>query len=187
MDKRVREILFEPLRKNILSAIIPDFVFYFGDKEISAPAQLVRRGNEFQFILHFNTGQPPPELQSLRGGFVSEADQRTVRGQINGELAFCCDDVFPPTTMKTRSRGTSITILRSNQLNLVAEGADAMTTTNVNQMNGQPIEGDHDNRKPFSAHVIYDGPKLNMYDAGTRIVTKNDFLKSGRGVRAEWR
>lgn len=166
MDKRVRELLFEPLRKNFLSAIVPDFVFDPGDKEIRVPARLVRRGDEFQFILHFNTGQPPPELQSLCGGFVDEADQRIVCGQIEGQLAFRCDDVFPPSTMTTRSRGTSTTILRSNRLHLVAEGTDMIGTT----------ESDCGDPKPFSAHLIYHGPKLNMQDAGTEIVTKNDFL-----------
>src|SRR5438874_13732694 len=118
MDKHVREILFEPLRKNILSAIVPDFVFTSGDQEISAPAQLVRHDDEFRFTLHFNTGQPPPELQSVRGGFFNNADKKTVRGQINGEIDFCCDDVFPPSTMTTRSRGTSITALDSNRMQL---------------------------------------------------------------------
>ncbi len=109
MDKHVREILFEPLRKNILSAIIPDFVFKSGDQEISAPAQLVRHEDKFQFSLHFNSDRPPPELQSARGGFFNDADKKTIRGQINGEISFRCDDVFPPSTMTTRSRGTSKT------------------------------------------------------------------------------
>jgi len=53
MDKRVREILFEPMSRNILSAIIPDFVFRSGEKAISAPAQLARHGDDFRFTVHF--------------------------------------------------------------------------------------------------------------------------------------
>src|SRR5205823_11103191 len=86
----------------ILSAIIPDFVFKSGDQEISAPAQLLRHEDEFQFTLHFNSGRPPTELQSARGGFFNDADKKTIRGQINGEIGFRCDDVFPPSKMTTR-------------------------------------------------------------------------------------
>ncbi len=175
MEKRVRDLLFEPLRDNTLSAIIPDFTYTSTGKEISAPAQLVRQSDQFQFILHFNTAQPPRELQSLLGGFMSEADQRTVCGQINGELPFRCDDVFPPSTMTTRSRGTSITILKSNRLHLVAEGSDAMTTGEFSRIISRPID-DHCNRQRFTAHLVYHGPKLLVHDARTEILTRNDFL-----------
>jgi hypothetical protein len=176
MEKRVRELLFEPLRQNILSAIIPDFTFTSDDQEISAPAQLVRHDDEFKFTLHFNTGQPPPELQSVDGGVFKAADQRTVRGQINGEITFRCDDVFPPSTMTTRSRGTSITVLKSNRMHLVAEGTDAMTTNQVHRSIGQSIEKDRSVKKPFSAHLIYDGPKLKMRSGGTNIITTDEYL-----------
>ncbi len=119
MDKRIREVLFEPLRKNTLSAIIPDFIFSAGDKQIAAPAQLVRHDDEFQFTVHFNSGELPPELQSVRGGFFSDSDKKTIHGQINGEIGFRCDDVFPPSTMTTRSRGTSITVLDSHCMQLL--------------------------------------------------------------------
>jgi hypothetical protein len=185
VDNRVRELLFEPLRKYILSAIVPDFIFTSGDQEISAPAQLVRCDDEFQFTLHFNTGQPPPQLQSLRGGFFNEADRRTVSGQINGEIGFRCDDVFPPSTMTTRSRGTSITVLNSNRMHLVAEGTDAMRTNEVRRVIGQPAEDDSGNRRPFSAHLIYHGPKLKMRDAGTEVITKNDFLGEAASSTAD--
>src|SRR6266446_4523995 len=134
MDKRIREVLFEPLRKNTLSAIIPDFIFSAGDKQIAAPAQLVRHDDEFQFTVHFNSGELPPELQSVRGGFFSDSDKKTIHGQINGEIGFRCDDVFPPSTMTTRSRGTSITVLDSHCMHLIAEGTDAMTTKQVRKL-----------------------------------------------------
>src|SRR4051812_11498357 len=99
MEKQIRETLFEPLREGTLSAIVPDLVFKPGEKDISAPAQLTSHGEEFEFTLHFNTGQPPPGLQSLHGGFLNKSDCNKVHGQINGEIAFHCDDVFPPSTM----------------------------------------------------------------------------------------
>src|SRR6266487_1616176 len=167
MEKRIRDLLFEPLRKNILSAIVPDFTLMSGDQKISAPAQLVRHHDKFQFTLHFNTGRPPPEFQSLRGVFFNEADRRTVNGQINGEISFRCDDVFPPSTMTTRSRGTSITVLTSNRMHLVAEGTDGMKTNEVDRLVGHPTKDDRSNKVPFSAHLIYHGPKLKMRDAGT--------------------
>jgi len=185
MEKRVRELLFEPLRKNTLGAIIPDFVFNTGDQEISAPAQLVRHDDEFRFILHFNTGQPPPELQSIRGGFFNRADQRTARGQINGEISFRCDDIFPPSTMTTRSRGTSITVLDSHKMQLVAEGTDAMTTNEVRKLIERTTKEGPDNKAGFNAHLIYHGPKLKMFEAGTEVTTKNDFLGEAASSSAD--
>ncbi len=176
MDKRVREVLFEPLRKNILSAIIPDLTFSADDKEIAAPAQLVRHDDEFRFTLHFNSGEPPPELQSIRGGFFSDSDKKTIHGQINGEIGFRCDDVSPPSTMTTRSRGTSITILDSHRMHLVAEGTDEMTTKEVHKLLGKMAEEKDEKPPGFSAHLIYHGPKLKMFGAGTNITSKNDFL-----------
>ena len=176
MERRVRETLFEPLRQNTLSAIIPDFVFKSGDQEICAPAQLVRHEDEFRFTLHFNTGQPPPELQSLRGGFFNDADKKTVHGQINGEISFRCDDVFPPSTMATRSRGTSISVLNSPRMHLIAEGDDRMTTAEMRKLIGQSREGEPAERTEFNAHLIYHGPKLKMFGAATEVTTRNDFL-----------
>lgn len=176
MDKRVRELVFEPLRQNILSAIVPDLIFTAGDKEIAAPAQLARRDDEFRFTLHFNSGQPPAELQSVRGGFFGDSDKKTIRGQINGEITFRCDDVFPPATMTTRSRGTSITVLNSHRMHLVAEGTDQMTTEEVHQLLGHAAEAEHETQTKFTAHLIYHGPKLKMFYEGTDVVTKNEFL-----------
>ena len=136
MEKRVRELLFEPLRQNVLSAIIPDFVFTSGDKKIVAPAQLVRHDDEFQFTLHFNSGAPPPELQSVRGGVFNDDDKKTIYGQISGEISFRCDDVFSPSTMTTRSRGTSISVLNSHRMHLIAEGDDRMTTAEIRKLIG---------------------------------------------------
>jgi hypothetical protein len=185
VDNRVRELLFEPLRKNILSAIIPDFLFKSGDQEISAPAQLVRDDDEFQFTLHFNTGQPPSELRSARAGFFDNADKKSVRGQINGEINFRCDDVFPPSTMTTRSRGTSITVLSSHRMHLVAEGDDQKTTNEIRKLIGKPRKTAPEERAGFNAHLIYHGPKLKMLDAATEITTKNDFLGEAASSTAD--
>jgi hypothetical protein len=176
MESRVRELLFEPLRKNVLSAIVPDFTVMTGKQQTSAPAKVVRREDAFEFTLHFNTGVPPAQLQSARGCFFNENDRITVGGQIDGEIAFRCDDVFPPSTMTTRSRGTSITILNSNRMHLVAEGTDKMTSSEVRQLIGEPSKGKNKARKSFNAHLIYHGPKLKMRDAGTEVRTTNDFL-----------
>jgi hypothetical protein len=185
MERRVRELLFEPLRKNVLSAIIPDLVFNSGDKEISAPAQLVRSDDEFRFTLHFNTGQPPPELQSARGSFFTDADKKTVRGQINGEISFRCDDVFPPSAMTTRSRGTSITILNSHRMHLVAESTDQMTTSELKKLIGQETNDEYAKRTGFDAHLIYHGPTLKMFGADTEITTTNDFLGDAASSSAD--
>jgi hypothetical protein len=184
MEKRIRELLFEPLRQNVLSAIVPEFVFKSGDQEISAPAQLVRSDDEFQFTIHFNTGRPPPELDSVRGGFFNEGDRRTVRGQINGEISFRCDDVFPPSTMTTRSRGTSIVALTSHRMHLVAEDTDEMTTTELKKFIGRDDDQVDAEAIGFNAHLIYHGPKLKMFGAGTEVTTKNDFLGEAASTTA---
>jgi hypothetical protein len=185
MEKRVRELLFEPLRQNVLSAIIPDFVFTSGDKKFVAPAQLVRHDDEFQFTLHFNSGEPPPELQSVRGGFFSDDDKKTVRGQISGEISFRCDDVFPPSTMTTRSRGTSISVLNSHRMHLIAEGDDRLTTAEMRKLIGQSREGEPAERTGFNAHLIYHGPKLKMFGAATEVTTRNDFLGEAASSRGD--
>src|SRR5437899_1596783 len=176
MDKHIREVLFEPLRKDTLSAIIPDFTFLSGDQEVSAPAQVVRDDDDFQFTLHFDSGKPPTELQSVRGGFFNDDDKKTIRGQINGEISFRCDDVFPPSTMTTRSRGTSIAVLKSHRMNLLAEGTDEMTTEEVRKVIGQTPDDQREKTGRFTAHLIYHGPKLKMFGAGTNVLTRNDFL-----------
>jgi hypothetical protein len=176
MESRVRELLFEPLRKKTLSAIVPDFTAVCGTEEISAPAQVVRSDDQFEFILHFPTGRPPPGMQSRRGGFFSQSDCISVKGQVNGELAFHCADILPPLTMTSRSRGTSITLLHSNRMDLIPEGTDEMTTTEVLRMTGQPAKEDRREAKSFTAHLIYHGPRLKMWHAGTEFRTKNDFL-----------
>jgi len=185
MESRVRELLFEPLRKNVLSAIVPDFTVMSGKQQTSAPAQVVRREDAFEFTLHFNTGLPPAQLQSTQGGFFNENDRITVTGQIDGEIAFPCDDVFPPSTMTTRSRGTSITILNSKRMHLIAEGTDRMISNEVRQLIGEPSKEKDNARKSFNAHLIYHGPKLKMRDAGTEVVTKNDFLGEAASSTAD--
>lgn len=175
MEKRVRELLFEPSRQNTLSAIVPDLVFKSGEESIAAPAQLIRSDNEFEFTLHFDSGEPPTELQSVRGGFFNRTDQKIVTGQINGEISFRCDDVFPPSTMTTRSRGTSITVLTSHRMHLVPEGTDEMTTDEVNDVIGQN-KARNPARTGFTAHLIYHGAKLKMFGTATEVIRTNDFL-----------
>jgi hypothetical protein len=184
MEKRVREVLFEPSRQNTLSSIVPDLIFKSGDQDISAPAQLIRNDNEFQFTLHFNSGEPPPELQSLQGRFFNRSDQKAVTGQINGEISFRCDDVFPPSTMTTRSRGTSITVLSSHRMHLVAEGTDEMTENEIHEFIGEKTNRELE-RTGFTAHLIYHGPKLKMFGAGTGVTTTNDFLGEAASSSAD--
>ncbi len=185
MEKQVRDVLFEPLSKNILSAIIPELVFDSGERQISAPAQLVRHDDGFRFILHFNTGEPPPELQSARADFFTEADKKIVRGQVNGEISFRCDDVFSPSTMTTRSRGTSTVVLDSHRMHLVAEGTDDITTSEVRKLLGQTTEEQPEKPAGFTAHLVYHGPKLKMFGAGTEVTTKNDFLGEAASSTAD--
>ncbi len=157
MEKKIRELLFEPLRKGTLGAIVPHLVFHSGEKEISTPAQLIRNDDEFEFTLHFDTGRPPPEMQALHGGFLS-------------------------TRMTTRSRGTSITVLHSHRMHLTAESTDQMTAEEVDHLIGRDPAPRTREENTFYAHLIFHGPKLPMRDAGTTVTTRNDFL--GEAVRS---
>jgi len=175
MESRVRDLLFEPLRRGVLSAIVPDFTVVFGNRTLSAPAQLSRDEDAFEFSMHFMETQPPEELRRSRGGVFTEADRITVHGQIGAEIAFRCTDVFPPSEMTTRSRGTSTVKLRSSRMELVAEGTDTLPADELHRLLGSP-EGPNEKGKSFHAHLIYHGPKLNMFESGTQTVSKNDFL-----------
>lgn len=175
MESRVRDLLFEPLRSGVLSTIIPDFTVLLADRKLSAPAQLSRDDDGFKFSMHFIQPEPPEELQRNRGGVFTEADRITVYGQIGGEIPFRCTDVFPPSEMTTRSRGTSTVTLRSSRMELVAEGTDTMSTDKLRRLLGSP-EKSNDKAKTFHAHLVYHGPKLTMFESGTEIISKNDFL-----------
>ena len=91
---------------------------------------------------------------------------------------------FPPSTMTTRSRGTSITILDSHRMHLVAEGTDEMTTKEVRELIGQTKEQERE-KTGFNAHLIYHGPELKMFGAGTAVTTTNHFLGEAASSTAD--
>src|SRR5439155_152177 len=80
---------------------------------------------------------------------------------------------------------TSITVLNSHRMHLVAEGTDGMTTKEVRKFTGQTTEQEREETTGFNAHLIYHGPKLKMLDAGTEVTTKNDFLGEAASSTAD--
>lgn len=176
MDTNVRKLLFTPLSDGALSAIIPDFYIEHTSGRINVPALLTSDGNSFKFTLHFMQGTPPSELGNLKKQVVTEKDQLTVGGQINGEIAFRCSDVFPPAGLTTRSRGTSTIKLRSSRMELVAEGSDTLDNRQMHDMLKMPVKRTTARSSPFHAHVIFHGPKLLIIDSGTETKRKNNYL-----------
>lgn len=172
MDRRLRELVFEPLRTGSLSAIVPDFSVELDKHKVEAATQLTREGDGFQLLMHFAGSAPPEAIRPARGGFFSQADCLVGCGQINGEIAFRCTDLFPPSQMTTRSRGTSTVVFHSSRLHLVAEGTDAMTSAQVHSLLGSHPS----HAKSCRAHLIFHGPRLVLEDSGTETTSKNDFL-----------
>jgi hypothetical protein len=174
MDAKVRELLFDPLKGGSLRAIIPDFRLTAKGKEISTPAELRRHDDEFEFTAHFSQSAPPAEL-GMGIGYMNSDDCFPVVGQVAGEVAFKCE-VFPPSNITTRSRGTSVAKFHTHRLDIVPEGTDRMTRKELNfhlrrEDGPEGAKGDS-----FYAHLIYDGPKLVMRDSGSETVSRNDFL-----------
>ena len=70
-------------------------------------------------------------------------------------------------------------------MHLVAEGDDRKTTEQISKLIGEPRETEPQKTTGFNAHLIYHGPKLKMFDAGTEITTKNDFLGEAASSTAD--
>lgn len=74
-----------------------------------------------------------------------------------------------------RSPGTTTLTLHSKRLELVAQGADTLTSPELDKLlKGSPRR--KLGRPSFSAHLIFDGPKLRIRDSGSETSQLNDFL-----------
>lgn len=127
---------------------------------------------------------PPADLGSLRKQFVTQADQLTISGQINGEIAFRCRDIFPPSGLTTRSRGTSTITMASSRMELIAEGSDTLDSRELRARLKMEESATRENVS-FDAHVIFHGPKLRILDSGTQITRRNDFLGEAASSSAD--
>ena len=61
-------------------------------------------------------------------------------------------------------------------MHLIAESLDKMTSSEINALLGKQAPSLPESETLFSAHLIYHGPRLKMFDGGTEVVSKNDFL-----------
>jgi hypothetical protein len=176
MEDKIRKLLFQPLVKGTLSAIVPDFAIELKSGRVEVPARLTSEDDSFKFTLHFMGAQPAAGLGRNEKNLMGKADQLTVRGQIEGEVAFGCSDVFPPVGGTTRSRGTSTIEVTSSLMHLTPEGSDLMTTSQIESRLGIEAQPGDDDICDIRAHIIFHGPELRMQNAGTERKTKNDFL-----------
>ena len=107
--------------------------------------------------------------------FFTKVDQLTIGGQLNGELEFQCLHVFPPSGGTFRSLGTTSFELSSTRMELVLSGADSLTSSDLDKLLKRPARS-QSGELSFSAHVIFDGPKLRSRDSGSETKSENDFL-----------
>lgn len=76
--------------------IVPELSIRRGPVSVVAPALLTSAGEDFEFAIHFTSASPPDWLSKRNKQFFSKVDQLTISGELNGEFAFQCRDVFPP-------------------------------------------------------------------------------------------
>lgn len=176
MHNKVRDLIFTPLVEGSLSQIIPDFTMNLPDGPVNAPAQLSVRDGRFQFAIHFTNGRPPLTLVNPQKSTFTAEDAFSVHGQVGGELAFECSDVFPSFNTTTRSRGTSTLFLESKKMHLPAEGADAMCSSELTEWMGKSLPVEEERPPKCRSHSIFHGPKLLMMNGTSETLQKNDFL-----------
>jgi len=175
MDSKVRKGLYAPLSAGTLSAIVPELHIKLRDREAVVPALLTSNKKEFTFSIHFTSVRPPDWLVTRNKQYFTRADQLTIAGELDGEFAFQCRDIFPPAGGTFRSPGTSSIELYSKRLELVAHGADVLTSLELDRL----LKGARQKKgagTSFSAHIIFDGPKLRIRDSGSETKRQNDFL-----------
>jgi hypothetical protein len=175
MEARIRSLVFEPARSGTLNVIVPACRVIGPGWEITAPAQLTRDEDRFRFELHFNSVKPPAELARNGKSVFTSDDHLKLEGKINGETFFRCSDIFPPVESFSSSGGTSRVKCYSKRLEIVPEGSDLETTDQIREALGEPPV-DPVKPKSFSAHLVYDGPKLIQKGSRTTVTTQNDFL-----------
>lgn len=175
MEPKIRQTILTPLINERLNVIIPRLNLVCEEEEFTVPAKLVSKEDAFVFELHLCQQRLPKEFKPQgRNGFYTRADCLSIKGEINGEIPFSCEDIFPPRHIETRSRGTSVVTLTSECLRLTPEGTDCMASASLSKLLG----GNDTEWPSYSAHLIYHGPKLLTPNAGTHIETKNDFIGS---------
>jgi hypothetical protein len=176
MHKKVRDLILTPLVEGSLSQIIPDFTMNLSDGPVTAPAQLSARNGKFRFAIHFMDGLPPLTLLNSKKTTFTAENTFIVSGQVVGELAFECCDVYPSFNTTTRSRGTSTLFLESKKMHLPAEGADAMCSSEVSEWLGKPLPVEEERPPKCRSHSIFHGPQLLIMNGTSETVQKNDFL-----------
>jgi len=177
MDTKVRKAIFTPLLEGNLSAIIPRLTVSCSTGDLVVPATLFSRDDEFIIELHLPQPDFPQEFRlEPRKECYTKEDCLKINGEINGEIPFVCDDIYPPSNRTTRSRGTSTVTLTSNCLQLASEGTDLQTFAEVSRLLG--ADRPDDECPAFSAHLIYHGPELLMPNTVSKTVSENDFIGS---------
>ena len=176
MDTKIRKAIYEPLIQGKLSEIVPDFKIHLSAGPVQSPALLTSNEDSFEFTIHFLESTPPEGIGEMPRGPVvfHEKDQIELTGQIGAEIAFTAK-AYPAMGNMSRSRGTSTVHYSTRRLNLVAEGLDVLTTSELNKLIEAP-DSEKSEPNSFSAHLIFHGPKLKMFNGGSDTVRKNDFL-----------
>ena len=158
MNNRIRGIIFDPLLRGELKALVPDLTVDLAAGPVAAAALLSQDGEQFVFEMHFVRSGLPHEWPVIAGGIYARENCQTIRGRINGEIAFECRDVLPPSSIIQRNDGSSVVMLQSGCMNLIS-GVDEISSRRIHELLGLGSENDQKAGTSFHAHLIYHGPK----------------------------
>jgi hypothetical protein len=176
MNSTVRKIIYEPLASENLHAVVPDFTIETAEGFITAPASLhFSPQQKYTFELHFLEKDLPKPIASHSSGVFGAGDRVKITGQIDGEIRFSAD-VFPSNQSRTRSRGTSSATFTADRLRLDAEGTDLLSEREIRELLGVSSSETKMGSPGFSAHLIFHGSRLHLFDSGTKVQRENDFL-----------
>lgn len=176
MDMQTRTLLFDPMVSGDLNAIIPDCRIELKGECITAPAVLtICEGREFQIAVHLMDSDTPTFLTRTKR-VMRPDDQLTVSGQIEGEVSLEFK-VFPRSNLRRSGRNTSKVVLQASGADLVPEGMDTMTVTEIGQLLGCESDQEKSSEKSsFTAHMIFHGPRIHVRNAGSEEERVNDFM-----------
>jgi hypothetical protein len=78
----------------------------------------------------------PHKWPVITGGIYARENCQTIRGRINGEIAFECRDVLPPSSITQRSDGSSVVMLQSGCMDLISEKVDEISSRRIHELLG---------------------------------------------------
>lgn len=181
MEKRIRELIVDPLTDGSLKITIPQLhIQTKRDGDIIVPAELESNGNAFLFTAYSERFLKDAARQvfgsairGMSGHIFTEEDDISISGYLQGRAYFECHDVGPQNFGTSTFPGISSIGLVARKLSLVERPRES---------------GDADRKdRPdqFRAHSIFHGPKLNILNGASRTTFSNDFLRETQASKKD--